>query len=414
MLPRTTVILPAATPNWEVWTCASGRASEWKGTEADPSQGLNGRPVIAALPARACRTFAFSAPTQDRQLVRQLAYAQLEKRGLAAASSAQTAFDCHVHGQTDGRSLVSVDVVLAEDTAAAVTAKARGLLPAARLFTLPEHTLVLIEEQGRLVLCAGVGGRLVHSQIVSTSRELGDHTAAEVRIAALALPQQGVLAEVTGVELWGDFSAEEAAAFGGRLGLPVKTLARPAPEPKAVEREASTRLLPPAARLAVRRRRLQALKWLAGAAVLLLALGGIWSKHRQLVRLEKKAVELEAAVNAPRGDDAGSSNGANRQVRATQQRWNELSLALEPRRYPLGHLNALARCQSAGDVVMRRFESKVSHVTMLGTARSAGDAYAYFNAVRADRELSLYGWSMVQPRLEGDGTAHFEITGKLR
>lgn len=410
MLAKTTVIVPAATPQWEVWLCASSRGSEWQATVDDPAGSLNGRPVIAALPARACRTFAFSAPTQDRQLVRQLAYTQIEKRGLANGASAQTAFDCHVLSQAEGRSLVSVDVVL-EDAAPAVTAKARSLVPAGRLFTLPSHKLVLLEEQGKLILCAGVEGRLVHSQVIAAERALNAQTISEVRIAALALQQQGVLDDVTGVELWGDFSEEEAAVLSTQLGWPTQVQARPAPEPKTIEREANTRLLPPAARVAARARRLQLLKGLALVALVLLATGWVVSKQRALKQLEQRAIALQEQVTA---GPATADDTNTEKVRAAQRKWNELRQALEPRRYPLVHLNALTRCESAGEVVMRRFESKVSHVTVLGAARSAGDAYAFFNAIRADKELSLYGWSMVQPRLEEDGSAFFEITGKVR
>ena len=71
MFHRTTVILPAAGAHWEVWRCGSG--SVWQGSADDPVTGANGsRGVMVALPARSCRTFAFSAPTEDRQLVRKL------------------------------------------------------------------------------------------------------------------------------------------------------------------------------------------------------------------------------------------------------------------------------------------------------------------------------------------------------
>lgn len=411
MLSKTTVILPAATPQWEVWTCAGSRGCEWQATVEDPAGSLNGHPVIAALPARACRTFVFSAPTHDRQLVRQLAFAQLEKRGLTGGNSAsQPVFDCHVHGQRDGHTLVSVDVVL-DDVAPGVTAKARGLMPLGRLFTLPEKKLVLMEEQGRLVLCVGLEGRLVHNQVISTSRQINARVISELRIAGLTLQQQGVIDDITGVVLWGDFTAEEAAQVTERLGWPAQVQARPAPEPKAVERAASTRLLPPAARQAARTRRRRQINTLAGVAALVLLGGWLFSKHQALLRLEKRAAELEAQVNAA---PAANEDAGQKRIRAIQQQWNDLRLALEPRRYPLMHLNALTRCQSAGEVVIRRFESKISQITVLGTARSAGDAYAYFNAIRADKELSLYGWSMVQPRLEEDGSAFFEITGKLR
>ena len=79
MFRTTTVILPAADSHWEVWQCGNGSGSVWQGSADNPVKGAEGsRSVVVALPARSCRTFAFSAPTEDRQLLRKLAFAQLE------------------------------------------------------------------------------------------------------------------------------------------------------------------------------------------------------------------------------------------------------------------------------------------------------------------------------------------------
>src|SRR5262245_2220519 len=140
MFSRPTVILPAADSHWEIWRCGGG--SVWQGSAADPIEAANGnRSVILALPARSCRTFAFSAPTEDRQLVRKLAFAQLEKRGLTAASADQTPFDCHVMGQGGGRTVVSVDVVTPEAAAGLNGTRASAIVPSARLFPLPKDKL---------------------------------------------------------------------------------------------------------------------------------------------------------------------------------------------------------------------------------------------------------------------------------
>jgi hypothetical protein len=69
---------------------------------------------------------------------------------------------------------------------------------------------------------------------------------------------------------------------------------------------------------------------------------------------------------------------------------------------------------TAASVVLTRFESKVSELTVTGTARSAKDAYTYFNAISKDGPLGVYSWSMIQPGIAADGTASFEIKGKMR
>lgn len=420
MFPRTTVILPAAEAHWEVWRCGNGSGSEWRGSAESPLQGAQGsRSVVVALPARSCRTFAFSAPTEDRQLLRKLAFAQLEKRGLTTVGVEQTAFDCHVMEQGGGSSLVSVDVITPEAAASLTGSRARAIVSSARLFPIPEGKLVVVEEHGRLVLCAGNGGRLLHSQIVSATRDLNGHAAPEIRIASLALQQQGVLPEVTGIELWGDFSPGDAHELSEQLSLPVQAKARPAPDSPSLRREASTQLLPQASRTALRRRRLGLLRWVAVAALLVPLVWWVHGQRKKLLALEAEADRIEGTLNIPgsTGKDKADEERIRAEhdiVTAAQARWTALRMALEPRRYPVAHLDALTRCLAAADVVLTRFESRISEVSVSGTARSAMDAYTYFNAVSKDGPLGVYAWSMVQPTIGADGSASFVMKGGMR
>jgi hypothetical protein len=413
MFQNTTVILPSAGTHWEVWRC--GRAPVWQGQAEDPATAANGGGVVVALPARACRTFAFSAPTEDRQLVRKLAFAQLEKRGLTQTGGEPVPFDCRVMEQSGGRTVVSVDVLMPGAAATLSSAKAAAAAPSARLFPIPQDKLVVMEEQGRLVLCAGSGGRLLHSQIVSATRDLNGHAAPEIRIAALALQQQGVLHEVKGVELWGDFTGEEAKELSRQLELPVEATARPAPDCALVRREGGTQLLPAASRQQMRRRRLGWMKWAALALLPVAPAWWIYDKHRELAEVEAEAARMESTLDVPADTAADAEVRAGHAlVTAAQARWSSLRAVLEPRRYPVAHLEGLTRCLAAADVVLTRFESKVSEVSVSGTARSAMDAYNYLNAVSADKPLGVYAWSMAQPALANDGTANFELKGKMR
>jgi Tfp pilus assembly protein PilN len=283
---------------------------------------------------------------------------------------------------------------------------------------MPEGKLVVVEEQGRLVLCAGAGGRLVHTQIVSATRDLNGYAAPEIRIASLALQQQGVLPEVHGVELWGEFSTDDAQHLSEQLGLPVETKSRPAPNSPALRREASRQLLPRVARDAIRRRRLRSLRWLAVAVIALPIVWWVYGERKKLHALEAEAARIESALNIasdPRQKaDQDRIRAEHEQVTAAQARWNALRMALEPRRYPVAHLDGLARCLAAADVVLTRFEMKVADVTVAGTARSAMDAYKYFNAVNKDGPLGVYAWSMLPPTIGSDGSASFEMKGKMR
>ena len=85
MLQPTVIVLPAARSHWEVWKGVRGGEAEWRGPAESPAQAAAaGGPIVIGLPSRACRTFGFVVPTEDSKLYRQLAFAQLERRGLAA------------------------------------------------------------------------------------------------------------------------------------------------------------------------------------------------------------------------------------------------------------------------------------------------------------------------------------------
>jgi hypothetical protein len=276
-----------------------------------------------------------------------MAFAHVEKRGLTNAGVDQTPFECRIIEQGGGRSLVSVDVVTPDAAGTLTDIKVRAVIPSARLFSIPDGRLVIVEEQGRLVLCAGVRGRVVHTQIVANTRDLLGVVAPEIRIASLALRQQSIISEIAGLELWGEFADSEARELSEELGLPVEIKARPLPETPALRREASVQLLPPAVRQALRRRRLLALRWVGVALLLLPLIWWIISERKKLASLEAEAARIESALNIPVDTGVKAEQDRIRAehelVTAAQARWAALRLALEPRRYPAAHLDGLSR-----------------------------------------------------------------------
>jgi len=414
MFSRFTLLLPSATSSWEVWSCPSAAA----GVLLERTPGLavpdtlSGR-VIGALPARICRTLALRIPSQDPRMVRPLAFAQLEKRGLAAVSAGETTFECYTLPLAGGGAVLSVDVVAPEASAALAALKPAGLLAAARCYELPDGPLVLVEEQGHLVLWAGHRGTLIHSHILSADRACPEAVAAEIRITALTLIQQGLLPEITGVEMHGEFPPAEAGLLGTALSLPVSVKPRPVPDPARIAALSSVRLLPAKGRAVERGRRLQSLKWVAAAV--LAGIVGLWglARQRALAALEKQAARLEETVQAASGTNL-QEKAVRAQLHATQERWQGLRMALEPRRYPMIHLNSLTRCLGEANIVLGRFESKGPDLAVSGTANSAMEAYTYYRTVTSDPELRIYELSMVQPVIAPNGTAQFQIKGKMK
>jgi hypothetical protein len=199
----------------------------------------------------------------------------------------------------------------------------------------------------------------------------------------------------------------------------VRAKARPAPDSPALKREATTQLLSPTARHALRRRKFGIMRWVAIALLLVPMAWWLFSQRKKLTDLEAEAARIEATLNIPTvatGDAAEQDRirAENEIVTAGQARWAALRMALEPRRYPVAILDGFSRCLPAADVVLTRFESKVADLSVSGTARTAKDAYTYFNAIGKDGPLGVYAWSMLQPTIGADGSATFEIKGKMR
>lgn len=415
MFPRFTVLLPDAAPRWERWWCPSKTTSTLAGTTEGPAlpEKLPGR-LILGLPSRACRTFAVRIPSQDAKTARRLAVMQLEKRGLAtAADPDQTPFECHLTPLASGGAVLSVDTVSAASVAEFLPLKPAALIPAARCFPLPERSLVLTWEQEHGVLLAGNGGRLVHAQLLSAPLDRLDQMAAEIRITALTLFQQGLVPEITGLEIHGHFPEADAAMLGAAADLVVSTRPRPAPDPELTARFSSARLLPAQGRAASRGQRLRLLKMAAAVAVAGAVLLWWAGEKRSLSALEKRAAELEGIVSSSAASHSGEQALGDR-VRGTQERWQGLRMALDPKRYPMLHLNSITRCLGESGVVLTRFESKGPDLGVTGTAGSAAEAYTFYTAVNTDPELRVYDWSMVEPVIAANGMASFNLKGKMR
>lgn len=403
------LILPAPGPGWEIWSRGPGGMVKGGWFEEPAAAAASVRKAVLALPARWCRTLAFSAPPTDAKQARALAFNQLEKRGLATGSADQTSFSCQLFPTPGGTNLLIVDTLTPVGLSAVAALKIHGIIPAARLFTRPQQRLLIHREAGRMVLTAAWQGHAAHVQNLTSSSHDAAALASEISLTLMTLRQQSLLPPPTGIDWAAFLTAPEHAAVESVLGLPVtvQTLPPPAPGPLAPS------LQPAGVREARARRRSHLLR---GAAVATLPLAGFfwWQQQRhQLAALEAEAARLQEAVTSTAGESAEARAGTER-TRQTQQRWQSLRPALEPKRYPLIQLNQLTRCLGEASIVLTRFETRGPDVSVSGTAQSAGEAYQYFTTVTADPELKICAWSMAEPGLKNDGTALFELKGKMR
>jgi Tfp pilus assembly protein PilN len=378
---------------------------------ATPAEAKAAGPgTVVGVPGRLCRTLGLSLPTKDPSTLRKMAYSQLERRGLARGSIQTTLFDCHSlpdrGSSASGDSRVSVDVLsdLPDDLE---LANARGYTAAARLFPLPENKLLLWQEQGQLILSAGCGGKLVHSQVIGPVSRLQNGAAQEINLTLIALEGEGFVDETTnGLVVWGDYSEDDLGTLRSGLDMPVELKRRPAPSAALASSESAGELVPNSVTATRHRHRRT---WIVLCGVIALIMAYLVVLHRMNSRVEG----LEAQIPQLEKQVSQTKDVAER-VQQAQARWNTLRPVLEPKRYPLVHLTHIARVMPGGGVRINDFASKIKEVVVKGEARDAASAYEMLRLLQADEELKVYNWSMPQPSVQRDSRATFEIKGNLR
>ncbi len=408
------LLLPGDETGWDLWECTASGAMTKVSSFAHPADWREGSkaPSVVGLPASRCLTITFDFPVHaDGTMVRRMVFGQLEKRGLLArGNTPETApFACHpVGGGPDGGTRLSVDVLSGELPPSERPAGTRSFAAALRLFTLPDDTLVLLRQHGHWVVAAGRDGIPVFAQVLGTTVSPAETLVADLRATALTLESRGWLTgDVRRVQIWDDAPPDAASRLAGLLGIPVEAPGRPAPDGTLVRQIAKGAFLLPKPHLEhQRRRRDRSTKLLVAAGVVLALVAIAAFFHHKLGRLEARAAALETEL-------AASADGASAVTKAGK-RWRELRYVLEPKRYPLVHLDHLTRLMPDQGIVMSSFDSKVSELRFTGIAADAKSAYAYFNAIRDDDALGVYNWSMDRPNLDDTGTARFEIKGTMR
>ena len=408
LMPKArTLLLPSQTEGWEVWMCGNTTCTLKRSVATPFDAKVAGPGTVVGVPAKYCRTIGLSLPTKDPSVMRKMAYSQLERRGLARGSAKETLFDCHtLPSRGNDHTDVSVDV-MSELPDGLELANARGFTASARLFPLPDHKLLLSQEQGQLVLSVGRDGKLIHSQVIGPFERLQNGAAQEINLTRIALEGEGVIDEQTnGLVVWADCTEHDLAKFRAGLDLPVELKLRPAPSAALASSESAGQLVPASVKL-TRSRRHRTLMVICLIAVLAMAYLVVLHRMKsQLDALEAQIPNLEKQVDKTKDVAA--------KVQKAQARWNALRPVLEPKRYPLVHLSHIARVMPGGGIRVTDFESKIKEVIVKGIARDTAAAYEMLRLVKENEELKVYNWDMPQPTVQNDSRASFEIKGNLR
>jgi hypothetical protein len=355
-----------------------------------------------------CRTLPLHLPRADSATLDEMIRAQLEKRGLlTAAGGAYSARLIHEEGN---QCLVTVDALTE------VPAQQGIMLPdcadyvaAVRLRPPAPGCLVLLEEQGKLVLVASRRGYPVAAMALGPSTMEPGELVREIQPAVASLLHQDVItpADTTSLQLWTDLPEETIESLRQWLPVPVERVKAPRPGAEHINAAPTLagKLIPPAvveARDARSRRKrfllVCALFAVAYAAAVALGQQHLQAQEQEVDRLQQRLGEIvEPAL----------------EVRSSATRWRELQSALNPNRFPVVQLDFMTRMMPPSGLVITKFETRPDRVRIEGTARDAQVAFQFYEDIRADPRLRDFDWQMPQPRVRDDRAASFTIQGNL-
>lgn len=403
-LAATTLLLPAPDASWRVW---KPRATSSAETVESPAEALHvSKPLLIGLPASACRTIGLILPQTDEELLEQIITTQLERRGFKLEQDAVGRnYRWHLLGQAGGQAVISVDILAEPFPEALAASHASDYTSALRLAQLPAGHLVVVEEQGDLVLAASHQGRLYHSHIFSKVPATEDALALEITLARLTLEADLGPDTIEGVALVGaSFDRSLTTRLSSVLELPVRLLAELPPN-SALDTKTWTKLLPAGVRTAISAstQRAKIIRGLIFGGLLYASLAflGFAYLHVQEQRATRLADEVEAT-----SEPAAA-------VRKANERWRALAPAIEPQRYPMFLLGEINRIMPASGIVIRKFEVKGKEIDIRGEARDAQLAFQFIEDFKKNRVLSRYEWTNPRPEVKGT-TANFRAQGKLQ
>lgn len=405
MSKSASVIVPANAAGWQLWNGADLPSAA---VDRLDSGSVDTRRATMGLPSSWCRTLPLHLPRADAATLDEMIRAQLEKRGLATAANG--AFSARLVHEEASHCLISVDALTDTPAQQGVTMPdCAAYVAAVRLRPPPPGCLVLLEEQGKLVLVASRRGYPVAASALGPSTMEPGELVRELQPAVAGLLHQDVItpADATALHLWTEMPEETVEALRSWLPVPVETTQPPRPSPTHADGipALAGKLIPPSV-IAARQSRTRRKRFLLYSSALAVTYAGaVVLGHQHLENQEQEVERLRDRLN--------EVVEPAREVRESANRWRELQPALKPERFPVVQLDIMTRLMPPSGLVITKFESRADRVRIEGTARDPQVAFQFYEDIRADQRLRDFDWQMPQPRVRDDRTATFTIQGNL-
>ncbi|MEO0448358.1 MAG: hypothetical protein AAF191_20025 [Verrucomicrobiota bacterium] len=391
-------LLPASERGWEWWTAKEclhlERLSEYEGRGA----------FAFGVPMSACTTFVSTFPKRiDEALLPEMVRAQIEKRGLQSPAGQETVM-AHQYLEEGSEGIrVAIDVLAPDFSEDLCLGDASRYAPAGRFFRLPDQKLVLVREQGRYGIWAGVHGRLSHSQYLTAGEEIHAGVAQEIQLLAISLEGLGDPVKRRALEVWAPLSEEEVGILENGLTIPVEMVEAPQPELSPITLSSGP-MLPPtvveahAMRASRQRLRIGLLALAAFYAFVTMALL-IWNQQQQ-----RKVMALEDRIDSRRD--------RVRFIQGALERSRTLAPAYDKSFFPIVQLARVTQLLPPSGVKVLKFITRDQEIRIEGLAREPQLAFQLKEDLEKDKRFGGYSWEMANPRVNSNNSASFVLQGE--
>jgi len=391
---------------WELWRQTPAgfeRIEEIAASVDGLPETLKGAKVFG-FPVRAAFAIPLWVPSIDPEAVRGAMDIHLEKLGLKTDEGAGRVIEFHTVDQTETQTF-EMAIVLNERQLKTFPG---GGIPAQfeispSLFYLPDNSLVLWKELGKIVAVLTRRDRPIHFQSLG-SPALSPAAVHELELVLMQLDMQDLTGEIEQIVLWTEaVEPEGEAALRQAFGLPIVHQRKPAPALPAETSSLLPRQVAEARETAARRRRYIQIT-LAAAAVYLLAAGTYGFFCVRDVLATKKLKEQRDALDRIAG-----------RVDVDRARWFKMLEVTHADRYPLERFFQVTKMLDENSQVrLTKFTFEPNKLVIAGEAENVPKAITYQTALARDPTLAEYEWDRAPPRGEKSGNASFQIVGTLK
>lgn len=404
-----TLLLCPGEEAWDLWS--QNGAEEFRPAPGGPPPvTAEGAPAsvmgakVFSFPVRAAFAVPLWVPTVDEEAVSGAMDIQLEKLNLKVDEGGGKLVETHTLEQSEGQTLALATVL---------NERQLKMLPGGGipdqfevspfLFDLPENSLVLWKELGKIVVVLTRRDRPVHFQTLG-AKSVTAAAVHEIELMLMQLDMQGLAGELEKIVLWTDAVEHEGeAALKQAFGVPVIRQRKPVP----VLPETPAGFLPrqvAEARLArARSKRIKQIV-LAAAAVYLAIAGTYGYFCVKDILAAKKLKQQRDGLNRVAGG-----------VEAERERWLNMLDVTHADRYPLERFFQVTKMLDEGSQVrLTKFTFEKDKLIIAGEAENVPKAINYQNALSRDPALIDYEWDKNSPRGEKNGFASFQIVGTLK